>query len=271
MNYEHLKTKFTDIGARVVFGALLPRPWQPDENLTLSVDIRRDNKGQFFEFLVAPGADVEIDVLQATRRERHLLLLIRETTAGGSQVDRRYLCGHDERAWFAAAVPRASTVRDALEALKPPIIQESQARLRLKTKHRNKRRNAAFVRQGEWFFVPCPDLYPHPLMVLRKEPLLGGGRKPHIADLLYRRGGTSVRVSAEYPNGLTSAEYKKLIVEHPEKKKVRWRTMQRDPEAFVKGRIRHPDHKTVVLPFWHRVVPNTEFRSASAAGLAFLD
>jgi hypothetical protein len=28
--------------------------------------------------------------------------------------------------------------------------------------------------------------------------------------------------------------------------------------VYVKGRITHADHKTVLLDGWHRVVPNTE-------------
>ena len=44
-----------------------------------------------------------------------------------------------------------------------------------------------------------------------------------------------------------------------------------DPEAFVKGAIRHPDHKTVVLSFWHRVVPNAEASDAVGGRLVFLD
>jgi hypothetical protein len=47
--------------------------------------------------------------------------------------------------------------------------------------------------------------------------------------------------------------------------------MRRNPEVYVKGRIRHPDHKTTVLPGWHRVVPNTENRAAAGRNVAFLD
>jgi hypothetical protein len=31
------------------------------------------------------------------------------------------------------------------------------------------------------------------------------------------------------------------------------------------------DHKTVVLKFWHQVVPNTEGQAVGAANVAFLD
>jgi hypothetical protein len=39
----------------------------------------------------------------------------------------------------------------------------------------------------------------------------------------------------------------------------------------VKGRIRHPDHKTIELAGWHQVLMNTEHQSAAMQNLAFLD
>jgi len=44
--------------------------------------------------------------------------------------------------------------------------------------------------------------------------------------------------------------------------------MARGAEVYAKGRVRHPDHKTIVLPFWHRVLPN---REVSSVNVAFLD
>ena len=45
----------------------------------------------------------------------------------------KFLCGHDERHWFVAAVPGRSvaTVRSAMEALKPPGIAAREARFGL--------------------------------------------------------------------------------------------------------------------------------------------
>jgi hypothetical protein len=41
-----------------------------------------------------------------------------EASRGGKGL-RKFLCGHDERHWFVAEVPRGTTVREAKEALKP--------------------------------------------------------------------------------------------------------------------------------------------------------
>lgn len=65
-------------------------------------------------FLLELPAGAEALALSVAARHRHLLLLVR-----GS--DDRFLCGHDERAWFVAGLPasaRVSTVDQALHALK---------------------------------------------------------------------------------------------------------------------------------------------------------
>src|SRR5206468_6855944 len=101
----------------------------------------------FFEIVRPPGAGAEIAVLDVQPADRHLLLLVRE-----GKDKSKFLCGHDERHYFVAAIPEAApvgTVRQAKEALKPAEVQSAQAHKRLKGKARNRRRNAAFVRQGE--------------------------------------------------------------------------------------------------------------------------
>jgi len=47
--------------------------------------------------------------------------------------------------------------------------------------------------------------------------------------------------------------------------------MQRDPEVYVRGRVWHPDHKTVHLDGWHRVFMNTENESQARRNVVFLD
>ena len=94
----------------------------------------------------------------------------------------KFLCGHDERHWFVAAVPEAaavSTVATAMEALKPFDVRRLQDRLAVKPRKRNRRRNEAFVRQGEWFFVPVASSFqPKKSLILTNEPLRRGAGKP---------------------------------------------------------------------------------------------
>jgi len=259
-----LTTKFRQIGAnlqvrtanQIRFG---------DRPRGYSIDILNTRKGETFDLVVAED-DLDVRVVDSDPADRHLLLLVNSRTA---PVRRKFLCGHDERHWFIAGVEAAvSSVRQAKEALKPQTVQIDQDRKRVKSKNRNRRRNAAFVRQGEWFFVPAPDLKPDEWLVLRDEPIRRGRGKPHVVEFLFRRGGIPVRICRNYPNGLTESEYAALIRRDPDKAKLAWRNMIREPEAFAKGRVRHPDHKTVVLRNWHRILPNNEVRNTN---MAFLD
>src|SRR5207249_156137 len=145
-----------------------------------SLDVQPDRKAEFFEIIRQPGADAEIAVLDVQPDDRHLLLLVRE-----GNENSMFLCGHDERHWFVAGIPESApvgTVRQAKEALKPAEVLSAQARQRLKAKARSRRKNAAYVRQGEWFFLPVADMAVDEKLVLRDEPLTrGNGGKPHWA------------------------------------------------------------------------------------------
>lgn len=263
-----LENKFARIGARLKVGDLTAR--RARTTGALSLDVQSDRKGEFFEIALQPGADAQLDVLDVQASDRHLLLLLRD-----GQDKSKFLCGHDERHWFVAGIPEAApvgTVRQAKEALKPVEVRVAQARKGLKGKARSRRKNAAYVRQGEWFFVPAPGLTVDDKLVLRAEPLRrGNGGKPHWADLCYRTGGETVYVCSRHPNGVTVAQYQRLLSRNPKAKTWGWRTMMRNPGVFVKGRIRHADHKAIVLHDWHRVLMNTEGQSKAMKNVAFLD
>jgi hypothetical protein len=109
-----------------------------------------------------------------------------------------------------------------------------------------------------------------PMLILRNEPLSrGNGGKPHWAGECYRSGGETVYVSGKYPSGLTAGEHNRLP--ETERKHGNFRAMQRDASVHVRGEIWHPDHETVTLHDWHRVLMNTENRSSAMRFLAFLD
>ena len=163
-----------------------------------------------------------------------------------------------------------STVASAKIALKPELVRTREEALGVSRKESFRRRNAAFVRQGEWFFIPDAELKTDPLLILRNEPLSrGNGGKPHWAEECYRSGGETVYVSGKYPTGLTAREYNRLPDQ--ERKRGNFRVMQRDAAVHVRGEIWHPDHGTVTLNGWHRVFMNTENRSMAMRFLAFLD
>jgi hypothetical protein len=236
----------------------------------LSLDVRSDRKGEFFEIVRPLNTAVEVAVLDVQPADRHLLLLVRE-----GQDKSKFLCGHDERHWFVAGIPESApvgTVRQAKEALKPAEVQTAQARKRLKAKARSRRKNAAYVRQGEWFFLPVADMVVDEKLVLPNEPLRrGNGGKPHLAEFCFRTGGETVYVCSRHPNGVTVAQYKSILAGSPKAKSWGWRTMQRNPGVYVRGRVRHPDHATITLHGWHRVVMNTEGQSKAMRNVALLD
>jgi hypothetical protein len=255
MNTKNLQRQFARIGARVTVNRT---------PASFSLDVRRGRMGSMFEINLG-GSDTQVSVLDVQPRQRHLVLRF----AGSSA----FLCGHDERDWFAAAVPDGgvTSVRAAMEALKPHEVRLAQVQKRVKRQRRNRRRNAAFIRQGEWFFLPAPELAVNVLTVLHNEPLSRGRGKPHMAEQLVRAGGEAIYVCREYPRGLTEEAYRRLIVKRPTKAQLAWRIQRRNPLVYVRGSVRHPDHKTIHLDVWHRVLPNTEHKSAAMSHLAFID
>jgi hypothetical protein len=263
---DGLQRAFERMGARVKFGSIAPRRSWERASTELALDVRQDNHGEYFLVSRNPEIAVELVVLDVQPKDRHLVLMSRK-----GQEKHRYLLGHDERHWFVAAIPEAnpvSRVRDAMYALKPEAVQVGEQRVRVKD--RNRRSNAARIRQGEWFFVPESNAPVNRLTILRNEPLVRSrGGKPHVCQELYRYGGETVYVSSIAPNGLTEEEYAALS--NQERSGTNWRVMRRNPKVFVRGTVRHADHKTVLLDGWHEVFSNTEHLSFAMRDVAFLD
>lgn len=271
METNLLHAKFARIGARLkVSEGSRRRSWSASDSGAISLDVREDGEGEYFE-VFCPGLEApEVSVLDVQPADRHLLLLVRD-----SGEKQKFLCGHDERHWFVAAVPEAApvgTVRQAKEALKPVEVLDAQDRERLGSAARNRRKNAAYRRQGEWFFLPVPGFRVAEKLVLRNEPIQrGNGGKPHWVDECYRTGGETVHVCGRHPNGVTEPEYRQILATSPGARRWGWRTMRRNPGVYVRGRVRHADHRTIVLHGWHRVLMNTETQARAMRNVAFLD
>jgi hypothetical protein len=263
-----IERPFLRMGARVkISQPEIPPRWSTVVS-PIALDVRTDRQGEYF--LIRKRDDVSVEVLEVQPRDRHLVLLARVPDASGQAVKSRFLLGHDERHWFVAAIPESnpvSTVAAAKEALKPSEIALRERSLR--TRVRQRRINKVRIRQGEWFFVPVRNLTIKPTLVFRNEPLRRGQGKPHVCQELYRDGGEMVYVNRRYPNGLTQAQYARLS------EKVRnqpgWTRMTRNAHVYVRGSVRHSDHKTILLHGWHEVFVNTEFRAAAMRNVAFLD
>jgi len=255
MDIDLITKKFEEMGARVKFN-ILPTVTREGPEINIRIDIQNDNKGNFF--LVEFTDKVTLSVPDVQKVDRHLLLFMKDPEL------QRFLCGHDERSWFVAAIPEssgASNVKEAKEALKPQRVKYSP----------NKKGEPRIRRQGEWFFIPQPRMNPPENMILKNEPISRTGGTPHMVEELYRMGGMITYISSKFPNGLSEEEYKKRIEAKPELKKIHWQQRRVNARVLARGRITHRDHKTVVLRFWHEVLMNTEAMAKAMRHLAFID
>jgi hypothetical protein len=292
MDPELLPRHFHRLGARA-----LVCPGAPGST-DITFDVERDRRGERFVVRLpndeplprydrrgrrlfwprradpAPMAPREVEVLDVRPKERHLLVLTRD----GFGAKHRFLCGHDERHWFVAAIPEkargVTNVVRAMEALRPEEVREAVARAGVNGRRGLNRRNAAFVRQGEWFFVPAPDFEPGDLLMHPWEPISRGGRsKSHRVEEVCRTLGEKVYVGRGHEGGVTEEERKEVDAEDQRlgKRRRRWEVRVRNALVYGRGRVRHPDHNTIRLNGWHRILMNTENQAQAMRWVAFLD
>ncbi len=270
--FANLQRSFDKIGAKVSITLAVEETFR-NRNLSQSAPARLniiDKKGEeIFEISVRKDllTNLELSIIEVRPKDKHLLLLSRQLDNDGDAINKaHFLCGRDERHLFVASVEGVSTVAAAKASLKPREILNKE--VGLSEEKRNRRKTKAFRRQGEWFFIPTSLVVPANL-VRSHEPLVRGrGSKAHIAQYAYRTQGEAVMVSTRYPQGLTEPQYESLISRNKSANNLNWRQMVRNAGVFVKGTVRHPDHATIVLEDWHRVLMNTE---ANSEAVAFLD
>jgi hypothetical protein len=271
MGLEMLTRHFGQIGADLQVQILPTRTgrfgtFSPEYDL----DVRETGRDE--QFLLRVREDLqetlEITAVNVQPDLRHLLLLVND--ARSPRNKEKFLCGHDERHWFVAHVaPASTTVLNAMESLKPAAARFAQRQKQVRMKDRNKRHNDGFIRQGEWFFIPRPNFQtPKDGLLFVSEPLQRPGSKPHIVSEIYRIGGEKVYVNNQHRRGITEAHYLRLIGQKPHLANANWRIMRRNPRVFARGKVRHPDHATITLPFWHEVLMNGEVPSPN---IVFLD
>ena len=164
---------FDDIGAKAIIET---------HGDAFEIDVLANEGREMFK-LTYPWSDtITADVLDIKPKLRHLVL---DVTGWRLPIGGRYLCGHDERHWFVALLPfdhRTTTVRGAMEALKPEIVRREQKRKGVK--HRlYRRKTAAYVRQGEWFFLPRPMMHVGELAIHIGELVRNGGKRSRAKTL----------------------------------------------------------------------------------------
>lgn len=275
MKTQHVEKAFDDMGARVSV-AEVDRSGVQRLFGRITIDILNDRKGE--RFSIRADKDVGLKVLDVRPKERHLVLASEEN---GRLT--RYLCGHDERHWFVAAVPGSvTTVKQAKTALKPSEVRTAE-------KHAKKRGGRRYgkkpLRQGEWFFVPAGKSFPEE-SILKNEPIarMSGGRvnDPHMVSELVRTGGyvvyemQSVRSHDDRNKALKIIRNRTITEDVQDEVMlavpgIQWRSWVAEPEVYARGTVRHPDHSTLKLDGWHRVYMNTEPRARGAGSVLFVD
>jgi len=209
MNVE-LQNAFGEIGAMLADDRFGPG---------FEIDIVTRKQHEAYQLQHPWDDSLTLEVVDVHRHLRHLVL---DVTGWRLPISGRYLCGHDESHWFVAGLSfgrKTGTVRGAMESLKPEIVRREQRRQSVHHR-RHRRKTAAYVRQGEWFFLPRPKMQVAETLIERNGQLVREGGKPHLVDQLYRVPGQN--------------------------------------ELFVRGRVRHIDHQTIQFDLWHRVVQNNE-------------
>ncbi|MEZ6046111.1 MAG: hypothetical protein R3C11_11130 [Planctomycetaceae bacterium] len=127
--------------------------------------------------------------------------------------------GHDERHWFIAQLPDDRPNSTVVEAMEALKPDVVLHEQRQKgVKLKRNRRKNGLCSSGEWFFLPRPKMRAGD-SAERNGKLSRKGGKPHRVEWILKTQGV-VRHSC--------------------------------------GAVSHPDHETIYLPVWHRVVQNNE-------------
>ena len=168
---------------------------------------------------------------------------------------RKFLLGVDERQLFIAQLTGTSVtnVTTARASLKTNTVTLAEGRMPGKT-----------IRQGEWFFVnPTPDELEALQAAIRQnrafiEHNIDIGQ---AADGVRGRGPT--KPTKRNSGGNPHVAEDVVVVAGP--KMVNGFSV-RAREVYVRGKVRHVDHKTTKIAKWRRVIRNTEAGGATGGG-----
>jgi hypothetical protein len=263
-SYEPIRTGFLRAGARLSIRQLDAQTSSRFQR-PMRIDIRLDEMGEYFDIQAA--SDVGLAAIDVQPRDRHLLL-----AAWNRFGADRFLCGHDERHWFVAALPNAPlalNIEAAKEALKPQRVQRQERR---KHKGKHRRKTDVYMRQGEWFFIPCPHASIDRRRIvsdglLRRSP----ASKPHICSYLYEDGEREYECD-RYPKlAFFETEYRHILRTRRKAKQWNWRALAFRPDVYVKGTVEHEDHSPLLLDVWHRVELNRETDKLTMSRMIYRD
>lgn len=149
---------------------------------------------------------------------------------------RKFLMGVDERECFMCQVNRsARTVEHARSLLKTPQVTFCEGKAKGRT-----------IRQGEFFLV---NVTPEEENEIKKQiKKVGVKQNAALNDFILGEGSRLIG----------KPHVAKELVAMPGRALEHGFTVRRRPEVFIRGSLRHPDHKTVKMKLWRRVILNNE-------------
>lgn len=151
-----------------------------------------------------------------------------------SDRKRHFLAGMDEQHLFIAQLPQGtSTVWGAHQLLKSPEVTQAERGTFEKT-----------IRQGEWFFVA---------LKLRE---LADVEEALARKVTFVRTHAGIAQTAGWRRGGRPHIADEILV--------------LNGRAYVRGHVKHPDHATLELREWRRVIGNTEAFD-QPEGIGFVD
>ena len=271
---ELVRKKFQLIGSDVSFQGDLSFGRFDRRSVPVIVDVRSEK----FFIRYNPDMKFDLQVVDVKPKDKHLLLMVKDYKTRDQFDVIKLLCGHDERHYFSCGVPGSpKDIKEAKELLLPREFLQNQKK-KAKKKNYLKRKNKAGRRQGEWVFMPV-SIKVDEVMIKKNEPISrGGGSTPHTCEELYSEGGRTVYVHDKWaPNGVSQGEIPQIVkrIRNEEgwdaARRVQFQTRTADANVYARGKIRHPDHKTIKLQGWHKVLMNTESRSTGSEFSVFLD
>lgn len=304
MDKKNLVKKFEDAGLML---ELSNQPIAGGKANTgvVQMDIRRRTHGSRREewFILYPGDQdgTVIEVLNADKDLAQLLLMVKEpkttfeitiskanydasqrdgarrkpkllrrTKTGMCVIEQStdaqthfYLMGVDERQLFMAEVrPPVTTVKNAHDRLRATTITTADIK------------KGEAIRQGEWFFVKATADENRAIT-----ESIRGVRKANLGEKYWAQAavktktsiGEAMKVAQGNPHTcdeiieIVQTEANKMTLGHG------WPIRSRG-EIFVRGAVRHKDHKTIVLAGWHKVIRNQEVSTQrQRLGMSWID
>ena len=170
---------------------------------------------------------------------------------------RHFLMGVDERQLFLSQLTRGV-----------PNINEARRSLGNTVHFHEGKRKMTPNRQGEWFFMKATEKQEEDIELLLSKKRIWIAKKVNIGDHAGRRAGNphiadELIVIPESRGLIESSKRSKFMSKH--RPIVQGAYPVRAREVFVRGKIRHIDHKTIKYSHWYQVILNNEVQETSTA------